>query len=155
MRTIKNIFVHCTATPQHITPEQLLSAFRRRGWTAPGYHYVIRANGNIVKLLDDLFVANGVAGHNKHAVHVAYIGGIDAQGRAVDNRTPEQRNALRTQLRVLLTHYPGARILGHRDISPDRNANGRVDACERIKACPCFDAAEEYADLRPVRQEAA
>lgn len=153
MRTIEKIFVHCTATPRHTTVEQLQAAFRRRGWNAPGYHYVIRPNGNIVKLLDDLFVANGVAGHNEHAVHVAYIGGIDSEGRAVDNRTPEQCSALRTQLRVLLTRYPRARILGHRDISPDRNRNGRVDAWERIKACPCFDAATEYAGLRPVHQE--
>ena len=153
MRTIENIFVHCTATPQHTTIEQLQSAFRRRGWSAPGYHYVICPTGRIVKLLDDLFIANGVAGHNEHAVHVAYIGGIDSEGRAVDNRTYAQRNALQTQLRVLLTRYPGARIFPHRDISPDSNRNGRVDAWERIKACPCFDAATEYADLRPVRQE--
>ncbi|MBQ5880662.1 MAG: N-acetylmuramoyl-L-alanine amidase, partial [Bacteroidaceae bacterium] len=50
MRTIKNIFVHCTATPQHTTIEQLQAAFRRRGWSAPGYHYVICPTGRIVKL---------------------------------------------------------------------------------------------------------
>ena len=53
MRTIKNIFVHCTATPQHTTIEQLQAAFRRRGWSAPGYHYVICPTGRIVKLLDE------------------------------------------------------------------------------------------------------
>lgn len=150
MRTIKHIFVHCTATSQQTTVAALLSAFKRRGWTAPGYHYVIRADGHIVKLLDELFIANGVAGHNMNSIHVAYIGGIGADGRPADNRTTGQKASLLTLLRLLRSKYPAARILGHRDISPDLNGNGRVDPWERIKACPCFDAEKEYRHLKPV-----
>ena len=37
--------------------------------------------------------------------------------------------------------------MGHRDISPDKNGNGKIDTWEYIKACPCFNAMEEYKDL--------
>ena len=40
--------------------------------------------------------------------------------------------------------YPGAKIIGHRDTSPDLNGNGIVEPCEFIKACPSFDAKTEY-----------
>lgn len=150
MRNIQYIFVHCTATSADTTAAALLAAFKQRGWTAPGYHYAIRKDGHIVKLLDELFVANGVAGYNAHAIHVAYIGGIDSNGQPTDNRTAEQKASLVTLLRLLRTDYPAARILGHRDISPDLNGNGTVDPWERIKACPCFDAEDEYRHLRPV-----
>lgn len=146
-RNIKYIFVHCTAGPQTQTLAALLAEFRRKGWKNPGYHYVIFPDGRVVQLLDESKVANGVRGYNSVAVHVAYVGGIDTEGKAVDNRTAAQKKNLRIMLKVLRRRYPEARILGHRDISPDRNGNGRVDSWERIKECPCFDAIEEYRDI--------
>ena len=80
-------------------------------------------------------------------MNVAYTGGIDSRGRAVDNRTAGQRRSLRRILSELRGRYPDAVILVHWDISPDRNGNGIVDPWERIKECPCFDAKEEYKDI--------
>lgn len=147
MRQIKRIFVHCTAGSQRQTLADLQAEFRRKGWKNPGYHYVIFPEGRIVQLLDESRVANGVKGYNQTAIHVAYVGGIDAQGKSVDNRTDMQRAQLRLLLRQIHRRYPNARILGHRDISPDKNHNGRVDSWERIKDCPCFDAITEYQDI--------
>lgn len=147
MRQIERIFVHCTAGSQRQTVADLRAEFRRIGWKNPGYHYVIFPEGRIVQLLDESRVANGVKGYNQTAIHVAYVGGIDTQGKAVDNRTDMQRAQLRLLLRQIHKRYPTARILGHRDISPDQNHNGRVDSWERIKECPCFDAITEYKDI--------
>ena len=58
-----------------------------------------------------------------------------------------QRKNLRIVLKMLRKLHPAARILGHRDISTDRNRNGRVDPWERIKECPCFGAVEEFRDI--------
>lgn len=147
MRKIERIFVHCTAGSQRQTLADLWAEFQRKRWKNPGYHYVVFPNGTIQQLVDDNVVANGVYGYNQTAVHVAYVGGIDAAGSAIDNRTPAQKEALIRVLRMLHRRYPAARILGHRDISPDRNHNGKVDKWERIKDCPCFDAITEYQDL--------
>ena len=67
--------------------------------------------------------------------------------KAIDNRTEEQKAGLRQLLKELRQRYPDAKIMGHRDISPDKNHNGVVDPWERIKECPCFDAIPEYADI--------
>ena len=147
MRSIKRIFVHCTAGSQRQKIADLQAEFKRKGWKHPGYHYVIQADGTITQLLGEQFVSNGVKGYNSTAVNVAYMGGIDAQGKAVDNRTEEQKASLVKLLKELKGRYPKAEILGHRDISPDTNGNGIVDPWERIKECPCFNAKNEYKDI--------
>jgi N-acetyl-anhydromuramyl-L-alanine amidase AmpD len=149
MREITRIFVHCTATSQATTTEESLrSEFKRKGWKAPGYHYVVKTDGNIIRMLPEDKVANGVKGYNSTALHVAWIGGIDRQHpNGIDNRTEAQRVALYDLVAKLKMRHPKAEILGHRDISPDLNHNGIVDPWERIKACPCFDARVEYKEL--------
>lgn len=147
MREIKRIFVHCTAGSQRQTVADLQAEFKRKGWKHPGYHYVVQADGKINQLIGEEKVSNGVKGYNSTSVNVAYIGGIDAEGKATDNRTDAQKASLLTLLKELKGRYPNAEIMGHRDISPDTNGNGIVDPWERIKECPCFNAKDEYKDL--------
>ena len=54
-----------------------------------------------------------------------------------DTRTYAQRCTLMDLLRQLRRDYPSARILGHYQ---ELSTNIR-------KACPCFDAEKEYAEL--------
>ncbi|WP_277073081.1 N-acetylmuramoyl-L-alanine amidase [Segatella oulorum] len=147
MRIIKYIAVHCTASLQTLTIAELQSEFRRKGWKRPGYHYVVSADGTVTQLLPEEEVSNGVKGFNAVTINVAYIGGINEKGKPTDNRTTEQKTALRTLLKLLHGKYPAAIIQGHRDFSPDLNHDGRITPGEYIKACPCFDAKAEYADI--------
>lgn len=147
MRKIERIFVHCTASKQTATVEDIKREFKAKGWKNPGYHYLVDANGKTHNLLPEDQVSNGVQGYNQTSINVAYIGGIDGSGKGVDNRTEEQKQALKKILTELKKKYPDAEIMGHRDISPDKNGNGIVDPWERIKECPCFDAKTEYKDL--------
>ena len=147
MRTIERIFVHCTAGSQKQTIEDLKAEFKARGWKHPGYHYAVMPSGRIEQMLPEEEVSNGVQGYNSTSINVAYIGGIDRNGKAVDNRTEEQKKSLVSLLKSLRERYPKAKIMGHRDISPDKNGNGIIDPWERIKECPCFDAITEYKDI--------
>lgn len=147
MRRIKYIAVHCTASPQSQTIESLKQEFRHKGWVNPGYHYVVSPDGKITQLLDEDKISNGVKGFNSVSVNVAYIGGIDTKDKPIDNRTEEQKQSLRSLLKMLHKKYPAAVIQGHRDFSPDLNRDGRITSNEYIKACPCFDAKAEYADI--------
>jgi N-acetylmuramoyl-L-alanine amidase len=147
MREIKYIAVHCTASSQQTTIKELQQEFRRKGWKNPGYHYVVAADGAITQLLDEEKVSNGVKGFNSVSINVAYIGGIDTTGKPIDNRTDEQKASLRSLLKLLHKTYPTAVIQGHRDFSPDLNHDGRITSNEYIKACPCFDAKTEYANI--------
>lgn len=147
MRTIKRIFIHCTAGNQSQTVEDLKAEFRSKGWKNDGYHIVVMPNGRAERLLPDNEISNGVQGYNSTAINIAYVGGIDEKGKAVDNRTPEQKETLKRLVSEYRAKYPKAEVMGHRDISPDKNGNGIVDPWERIKECPCFNAKTEYAGL--------
>ena len=147
MRNIKYIAVHCTASHQSMTIEGLKQEFRRKGWVNPGYHYVVSPDGKITQLLDEEKVSNGVKGFNSVSINVAYIGGIDTNGKPVDNRTDAQKASLCSLLKMLHKKYPTAVIQGHRDFSPDLNKDGKITSNEWMKACPCFNAKEEYSNL--------
>lgn len=147
MRNIKYIAVHCTASHQSMTIEGLKQEFKRKGWVNPGYHYVVSPDGKITQLLDEDKVSNGVKGFNAVSINVAYIGGIDTNGKPIDNRTTAQKASLRSLLKMLHKKYPTAVIQGHRDFSPDLNKDGKITSNEWMKACPCFNAKEEYANL--------
>lgn len=140
-RAITRIFVHATASNQRTTTVNTLkSEFKARGWKSPGYHYVVFPDGHVVQMLSESGVANGVKGYNSNSIHVSWVGGYNG----VDNRTEAQKLTLIKVLKELRKKYPKAKILGHRDISPDKNHNGIVDPWERIKECPCFEAQVEY-----------
>lgn len=141
MREIKRIFVHCTAGPQTQTVAEIQKYWKRvKKWTSPGYHYIIKPDGEIVPLQPEDKPSNGVAGYNSTSINVCYIGGVDKQGRPVDNRTEAQKASLRTILKELKTRYPDAVIMGHREIWGASPKNWK-------KMCPCFNAGEEYKDI--------
>ena len=139
MRVITLIVIHCSA----VTPDQTSSAaqidswHRQRGYhLGIGYHYVIRRNGDIEPGRPEWMVGAHCLNHNKYSIGVCYEGGLDARGQPADTRTAEQKSAMRNLLEDLHKRHPRAVIVGHRDLSHDRD-------------CPCFDAVSEYADLQP------
>ena len=148
MRVIKYIAIHCTAGNQYESIPQLLAYFKNvHKWSVPGYHYVIKADGEVVNILPIEKVSNGVAGFNQVTINIAYLGGIDAKGKAIDNRTPLQKASLVELLKELRKTFKTAVIQGHRDFSPDLDKDGQIESFEWIKICPCFDAKKEYAKI--------
>ncbi|SFO04497.1 N-acetylmuramoyl-L-alanine amidase [Paenimyroides ummariense] len=136
MRTIKYIAVHCTATKQNATVEAIRNYWKRNlGWKQPGYHIIVKPNGDHERLALDETVCNGVKGYNRESIHVSYIGGIDDNGKALDNRTEAQKRTLLQIICGLKAKYPNAIIQGHRDFP------------NVAKDCPSFNAKEEYKHL--------
>ncbi|WP_395060006.1 N-acetylmuramoyl-L-alanine amidase [Flavobacterium sp.] len=139
MRNIKYIAVHCTATAQTAKIEAIQNYWREHlGWTMPGYHFIIKADGALVNLLPIEKVSNGVKGFNSETINICYIGGIDKKGVPKDTRTIEQKATLLATLKVLKNKFPTAIIQGHRDFPKVK------------KACPSFDARKEYQDLKTI-----
>ena len=107
--------MHCTASWQDTTTkESLLAEFKRNGWKKPGYHYVVKPDGNIIIMLDEAEVANGVKGYNANSIHVAWIGGLAKKdGKTInkDNRTGEQKTALFDLLTKLKQKYPNIKLI--------------------------------------------
>lgn len=138
MSKIKLGVIHCTATPQgrEVTKLELERWGRRRGWRQPfGYRGLIHLDGALQILVpnnDDEFIdpweiTNGAAGHNHHAIHYAYAGGMNEDNKyPYDTRTSAQRLTLRNIVFDYIGRYPWIRWCGHNQLT-------------ELKACPSFD----------------
>ena len=136
MREIKYIAVHCTATQQTATVSSIQNYWKNvLKWKMPGYHFIIKPNGEVVQLLEIEKVSNGVKGFNSVSINISYIGGVDSKNKPIDNRTEAQKKALIDLLKKLKKQFPKAIIQGHRDFP------------EVKKACPSFNAKTEYKHL--------
>jgi len=136
MRTINEIIVHCSATPEgkDFTIADIDRWHRQRGFTKIGYHYVIYRDGTIHVGRNESEVGAHCLGHNQNSIGICYIGGLSSDGKTPkDTRTDAQKKALTTLLQALKKKYPSASIHGHRDFAK--------------KACPSFDATKEYMNL--------
>lgn len=151
MRTISLIIVHCSATKenQNVTAKDITRWHQERGYYCCGYHYVVERDGTVHNTRPISSTGAHCKGHNKNSIGVCYIGGLDKDGIATDTRTLAQCESMRTLLEELHAKFPHAIILGHRDLSPDLNGDGRISPNEFIKQCPCLDAVLEYQDLQP------
>lgn len=145
MRSITLIVIHCSATRENcpFTEQALEAAHRRRGFDGTGYHFYIRRDGHILTTRPLEKPGAHVRGYNAHSIGICYEGGLNRYGLPCDTRTEWQRHSLRVLVRALLLDYPGARVVGHRDLSPDLNGNGEVEPMEWTKQCPCFEVKKE------------
>lgn len=141
-RAIHLLVVHCSATRacDSYTPEQLIRDHVARGFSGAGYHYYITRDGSLYALRPADRIGAHAKGHNRDSIGICYEGGLDGKYRPTDTRTPQQRQALSQLIAALLELYPGAFVVGHRDLSRDRNGDGRITPDEWEKVCPCFDA---------------
>lgn len=147
-RKVDLIVIHCSATKEnvHYSREQLERDHRARGFVKGGYHIYIEADGTTHQLREFDEVGAHVAGHNQHSIGICYEGGLDSRGLPKDTRTQYQKSELLYWINRALEYGEGnvKRIVGHRDLSPDRNGNGIVEPDEWVKVCPCFEAQTEY-----------
>lgn len=138
MRKLTEIIIHCSATEAgnnikaadikkwHTDPKSKGG----NGWKDIGYHYVVDLDGTIEQGRPLDVVGAHVKNHNANTIGICYVGGL-RNGVAADTRTMAQREALKHLIKSLLVVFPTVKkVTGHRDYA--------------AKACPCFDAANEY-----------
>ena len=136
MRNIKEIIIHCSATPEgrNVDVAEITKWHLARGFKTIGYHYVIYLDGSVHKGRAEDEVGAHCLNHNSISIGVCYIGGLSKDGKtSKDTRTEAQKTALLELLKELKSRYPQAKIHSHRDFAQ--------------KDCPCFDATKEYASL--------
>lgn len=156
-RTINRIVIHCAASPNgkqlarsdNQTAAGIIDVwhsqrgFRRSGPYAAsfnpnlksiGYHYVLDVDGrkSTGRHIDE--VGAHVQGHNADSIGICLVG--------TDRYTSAQWSALHSLVKALQAQFPGAAVLGHRDLSPDLNGDGKITPNEWTKTCPGFTVAE-------------
>lgn len=133
-RAVEMVIWHCSATRTNATVAALMNYWRNiLNWINPGYHAAIKYNGDWTLLLDFNLISNGVKGLNSKIINICWIGGIDENGRAVDNRSAEQLQTMKHFYFAFKKYFPHLIHEGHRKFSN--------------KACPCFDVPEWEQEL--------
>jgi N-acetylmuramoyl-L-alanine amidase len=137
MKNVKYIVVHCTETPPTATIEELKRLPEKEtGWSLRNTnHFIVARNGETKWLFKYRKYSDCML--NKDCIHIAYIGGIDKEGKPVDNRTQRQEDALFDKLVELSTRYPQAEIVGYRDLPGIESTS------------PCFDVKKWVANYEP------
>lgn len=158
MAKLKYLVIHCTATPEgrevtgadirhwHTSPVRVGG----RGWKQVGYTDLFKLDGTVERLVDNnedanvdpWEITNGAEGYNSVSRHIVYAGGTDKTGKSKDTRTDAQKRALQEYVKDFHRRFPDVKIVGHRDLSPDKNGNGMIESWEWIKACPSFEVSE-------------
>ena len=135
MRKITELIVHCADTPEgrDVRAAEIRKWHKAKGWNDIGYHYVIDIDGTVEPGRPVEQMGAHCASHNTNSIGICYVGGCDAKGKPKDTRTDAQKASLLLLLKFLKAQHPDAKIYGHRDFA--------------AKACPCFDAKAEYAEL--------
>lgn len=138
MRPIKYIVVHCTETQPTETLKSLRAKWseQNKGATPP-YHFLVLADGEIVKLNWAGFVASNDFPNNKESVHIAYVGGLNSNGKAADTATQRQKEALFYKLVQLSDDFKDAQIVGCNDFPEAQTEN------------PCFNVREWIRNYEP------
>lgn len=113
-----------------------------------GYHHVIDVDGSVQAGRGVAEVGAHVAGFNAHSVGVCMVGGQErdaqysaAQWKALAALVRSLCDTLGVPLAAPLYPRRGGGVCGHRDLSPDTNADGVVQPTEWLKTCPGFDVA--------------
>ena len=136
MRNVNEIIVHCSATreEQQVSVDTIRDWHLAKGWNDIGYHFYIDLDGTINKGRDIDKIGAHCKGHNRNSIGICYCGGVETDGKTPkDTRTQEQKDSLLNVLKTLKAMYPEAVIYSHNEF-----AN---------KACPSFDATEEYENI--------
>jgi N-acetylmuramoyl-L-alanine amidase len=137
VRELKRIILHCSATRegQDVDAATIRKWHLARGWSDIGYHYVIKLDGVVEQGRPLHRIGAHTKGHNADSIGICYIGGLDAQGDAMDTMTGRQRDAFQRLCYALcITFHQPFAIHGHNEFSP--------------KACPSFEVADKFEWLR-------
>jgi N-acetylmuramoyl-L-alanine amidase len=149
LRPVHTLVWHCTATPEgrEFSRAEIDVMHRKRGFAQIGYHKLIHLDGSVSEGRPEHLAGAHVEGHNTGTLGYSYVGGVDADNDAKDTRTPAQKATMIRLTQEAAARYGLRAVVGHRDLSPDRDGDGTVEPHEWVKMCPCFSVIPEYGHL--------
>lgn len=122
---IKYLVVHGTYTPpdMDVTEDDIVKwHVDENGWSSPGYHLLIRRDGQVDRILGYDEPGIHASEYNNRSLGIALAGGKGKDGWEF-NYTGEQILVLASELLQLKKLFPNAKVVGHRDLK-DRECPG-------------------------------
>lgn len=138
MRTINEIIIHCTATPEErkVSVANITKWHKERGFKTIGYHFVIHLDGKVEIGRPIEQAGAHCLAHNEDSIGICYVGGTDIKGNAKDTRTNAQKQALKMLVQNLMRQYKltAKQVHGHNEFAK--------------KACPSFNVQEWIKEVK-------
>ena len=144
MREIKEVILHCTATPadRKLSVQEIRNwHVKGNGWADIGYHFVIHQDGTIERGRHIDKVGAHTWGQNYGSIGVAYCGGVvkkelktKTKLESKDTMTKEQEQAFRDLVKFLEVCFGELKVRGHNDYNKDKD-------------CPAFNMRDKFGDL--------
>ena len=130
LESVRFLVLHCSATrcDADYPPEQLLRDHKARGFRTIGYHFYVRKDGSLSQHRKLLEVGAHCRPYNRCSIGICYEGGLDEEGHPANTLTEPQFQTLTNLFERLVTLFPDAMIMGHRDMRSSTP-----------KECPCLD----------------
>ena len=137
-REVRLLIIHCSATryDRDFPVEALRASHKARGFADIGYHFYSTRDGYLHRCRPVNYLVIQRPARSTRFPYTSLFRATKEAGTPSDTRTYAQKCSLLDLLRQLRRDYPEAKIVGHCQLSPYIR-----------KACPCFDAREEYAGL--------
>ena len=132
MREIKEIIIHCSATPlgKDFSAEVIRDwHVKGNGWDDIGYHYVIKRDGTLENGREEHRTGSHARQVNGTSIGICMIGGSDKSGGWENNFNDEQFKTLKDIVIKLKNKYNITKIIGHYEV-------------DDVKKCPSFDVKE-------------
>ena len=152
MREIKEVILHCTATPADrvLTVKEIRKwHVKERGWSDIGYHFLIHQDGTIERGRHIGKVGAHTWGNNYGSIGVAYSGGVVKKVKksldkekpkskttfvSKDTMTKKQEDSFRNLFTMLQVMFGELKLTGHNDYN-------------QAKDCPSFKVGNKFGDL--------
>ncbi len=152
MREIKEIILHCTATPadRKLTVQEVRNwHVKGNGWDDIGYHFLVHQDGTVERGRHIDKVGAHTWGNNYGSIGVAYCGGVVKKTKksldkekpkskttlvSKDTMTKEQEVAFRDLVKFLEVCFGELKVRGHNDYNEGKD-------------CPGFNMRDKFGDL--------
>ena len=147
MRKKIKVCIHCSATPEgsRLTFNQCKRMHKKKGWRDIGYNVYIEIDGTIHFGRPFGSSLAHASGFNTGYLAMCYEGGLDHNCKPKDTRTSAQKQSMLVIKLLWGKMFIITEWMGHRDLSPDLNNDGKITKNEWLKNCPCFDVKSEFA----------
>jgi len=124
-RDTKYICIHHTAGPQNQDTQSIWDEHINIGDDGIAYHRIIKGDGTTVQGRPDDTIGAHAYGVNQISIGIVLEGNF----QGIDTPTDAQISALKDNIADLLVMYPGAKIIGHRDVADITGHPDYATAC--------------------------
>ena len=141
------IVIHSAATKatMDIDAAWIDNEHQKRGYFGIGYHFFVKRDGTVEEGRPIERWGAHVRGHNDYTIGICYAGGLSKRGKAEDNKTQAQEDAMAILIADLMVKYEAITdVVGHRDLHGTATECPSFEVSEWLEKYPTIGGLIEH-----------